>query len=253
MSIFLTCNFADTYSPITVTLMHGAGEPLGKRSINLLADCPRMPCLREIHQAPAKHPLLQARLYLLLDELVHRELLCMTAFIGVRGYGTTRRGPGREDDYATTCQIGIAHGRSGLKPLEAQERSFEHGHEKLMSVPRTRAARLKELFSRSAAAAEHSEDELARFCCVARQELLRAASSLQYDSAVVTGRQLGIPLRPDPFSQLQQRRCLHDGEVEEMHDDTPRRPLILVTEGEPNGHIQAEANRAALEQRTARN
>ena len=108
LSFFLTCNFADTYPPITVTLMHGAGKPLGKRSINLLADCPRMPCLREIHQALAKHPLLQARLYLLLDELVHRELLCMTAFIGVRGYGTTGRGLGAEDDYATTCQIGIA-------------------------------------------------------------------------------------------------------------------------------------------------
>ena len=234
--------------------MNGAGEPLRKRSINLLADCPRMPCLRDIHRALAKHPVLQARLYLLLDELVHVELLCMSAFIGVRGYGTTRRGPGREDDYATTCQIGIAQlVRSGLKPLEAQGRGFEHGHEKLNSVPRMRAARLKELFARSAAAGEHSEDELARCCCVARQELLRAASSLQYDSAVVPGRQLGVPLRPEPFSQLQQRRCRHDGEVEEMHDNAPCRPLIPVTEAESNGHIQTEANRAALEQRTSRN
>ena len=78
----------------------------------------------------------------------------MTAFIGVRGYGTTRRGPCREDDYATTCQIGIAQFVwSGLKPLEAKGRGFEHGHEKFMSVPRTRAARLKEVFARSAAAA----------------------------------------------------------------------------------------------------
>ena len=141
-----------------------------------------------------------------------------------------RRGPSREDDYATTCQIGLAQlVRSALKPLEAQGRGFEHGHQKLMCVPRTRAARLKELFTRSAAAAEHAEDELARFCRVARQELLRAACSLQYDSAVVPGRQLGVPLRPEPFSQLQQRRCRHDGEVEEMHDHVPRRPLIPVT------------------------
>ena len=112
------------------------------------------------------------------------------------------------------------------------------------------AARLKELFTRSAAATGHGEDELTRFCRVARQELLRAASSLQYDSAVVPGRQLDVPLRPEPFSQLQQRRCHHDGEVEEMHDDAPRRPLIPVTEPEPNGHISAEAQRAALEQRS---
>ena len=98
--------------------MNGAGEPLGQRSMNLLTDCPRMPCLREIHRVLAKHPTLQARLYLLLDELVHRELLCTTAFIGVRGYGTTRRGPGREDDYATACQIGLAQlVRSAFKPL----------------------------------------------------------------------------------------------------------------------------------------
>ena len=56
LSIFLTTNFADTYSPITVTLMNGAGEPFGTRSVNLLADCPSMPALRDIHRALAKNP-----------------------------------------------------------------------------------------------------------------------------------------------------------------------------------------------------
>ena len=153
MSIFLTCNFTDTYSSITATLMNGAGAPLGQRNINLLADCPRMPCLREIHRVLAKRPGLQGR-------------LCTTAFIGSsRLWHDEARFGDREDDYATTCQIGLAQlVRSALKPLEAQGRGFEHGHEKLMCVPRARAARLKELFTRSAAAAEHAEDELARFC-----------------------------------------------------------------------------------------
>ena len=133
--------------------MNGAGEPLGKRAINLLEDCPRMPTLQAIHRTLAKHPALQARLFLLLDELVHRELLCMSAFIGRRGYGTSRRGPGRADDYASTCEIGLAQlPRSGLKPLEAQGRGFAHGHGKCISVPRTRAAHLKALFARCAAA-----------------------------------------------------------------------------------------------------
>ena len=43
LSIFLTCNFADTYSPITTTPMNAAGDPLGQRSIDLLTDCPHMP------------------------------------------------------------------------------------------------------------------------------------------------------------------------------------------------------------------
>ena len=37
LSIFLTTNFADMYSPITVIFMNGAGEPLGKREVNLLS------------------------------------------------------------------------------------------------------------------------------------------------------------------------------------------------------------------------
>ena len=41
LSVFLTTNFADTYSPITATLMAGPGTPLGRRSISLLADSSR--------------------------------------------------------------------------------------------------------------------------------------------------------------------------------------------------------------------
>ena len=100
-----------------------------------------MPTLQAIHRALAKHPALQARLFLLLDELVHRELLCMSDFIGRRGSGTSRRGPGREDDDASTCEIGLAQlPRSGLKPLEAQGRGFAHGHGKYISVPEARCA-----------------------------------------------------------------------------------------------------------------
>ena len=70
LAVFLTTNFADTYSPITVTLMNGAGEPLGSRTVNLLYSMPDMPTLREMHRALAKHPMIQAELFLLLDKLV---------------------------------------------------------------------------------------------------------------------------------------------------------------------------------------
>ena len=59
LSTFLTSNFADTYSPITVILMNGAGEPLGKREVNLLDNEPCMPTLQAMHRALAKHPMLQ--------------------------------------------------------------------------------------------------------------------------------------------------------------------------------------------------
>ena len=42
LSIFLTTNFADMYSPITVILVNGAGVPLGKREVNLLDNEPQM-------------------------------------------------------------------------------------------------------------------------------------------------------------------------------------------------------------------
>ena len=43
LTVFLTTNFADMYSPITVILMNGAGEPLGERVVNLLDNAPNMP------------------------------------------------------------------------------------------------------------------------------------------------------------------------------------------------------------------
>ena len=149
--------FADEWS------WNGAGEPLGKREVHLLDNEPHMPTLQAMHRALAKHPMLQVELFLLLDELVHAELCCMEAFIGMRKYGIRNaEQPVREDDFASSIQIGIAQfPRSALKPLEAQGRGFTHGHEKIISVPRTRAARLKQLFTK-AAATEHGEDELSR-------------------------------------------------------------------------------------------
>ena len=96
--------------------------------MNLLDNEPQMPTLQAMHRALAKHPMLQVELFLLLDDLVHRDLCCMNAFIGVRRYGIRDKAPVREDDFASTIQIGIAQfPRSALKPLEAQGRGFTHG------------------------------------------------------------------------------------------------------------------------------
>ena len=83
---------------------------------------------------------------------------------------------------------------------------------KTTSVPRTRAARLKQLFT-NAAATEHGEEELSRWCQQAREAVLQAACTLQYDSAVYSGAQLGVTLRPEPFTSRQQQRSRFDGQV----------------------------------------
>ena len=99
--------------------MNAAGEPLGKREVNLVDNVPNMPTLQTMHRALAKHPMLQVELFLLLDKLVHTELCCMEAFIGREHYRLRDdMQPFREDDFASTIEIGIAQfPRSALKPV----------------------------------------------------------------------------------------------------------------------------------------
>lgn len=132
--------------------------------------------------------------------------------------------------------------------MEAQGRGFTHGREKVISVPRTRAARLKKLFA--ATATEHCEDELAEWCRHAREAVLEAACALQYDSAVLPGTQMGVSLPPEPFASQQQKRSKFDGQEEEADDNRPRRPLITVTGRELNGHLKREEAKAVAEQHT---
>ena len=51
LMVFLTTNFGDMYSPIAVTLMNGAGEPLGRREVNLLQSVPCTPTSQAMHRA----------------------------------------------------------------------------------------------------------------------------------------------------------------------------------------------------------
>ena len=83
LTVFLTTNFADMYSPITATLMNGAGEPLGKREVNLLQSVPCMPTLQAMRRALAKHPMIQVRLFLLLNVALIRPKTSLLKFLGV--------------------------------------------------------------------------------------------------------------------------------------------------------------------------
>ena len=117
-----------------------------------------------------------------------------------------------------------------------------------------RAAKLKELFKENRTAKQPA-DELDKWCMKAREAVLQAASTLQYDSAVYAGRQLDVELRPEPFSDRQQKQSKLDGQVEEAHDDKPERQKMEITLEELNGHLKRPGpsrKKATAAYRTAR-
>ena len=119
--------------------------------------------------------------------------------------------------------------------MEAQGRGFTRGHGKRASAPRTAAARLKEVFARAAVAADDGHEGLDKFCKAMRRGRMRAAVALQCDFAVLPGGQLGVPLRPEPFSVRQLKHSRLGGQPEEMDDDGRLRPHLPTTVAEHNG------------------
>ena len=79
------------------------------------------------------------------------------------------------------------------------------------------------------------------------QQLIAYATTRQYESSVLPGRQLGIDLPPSPFSALQQRQSKYDGLLE--IDETTRRDFVEIVEEEPAAHIAREQRRASAEHR----
>ena len=217
-SSFFTTNFADTYNPLTVVLHQGAGEPLGKRSLDIRQDSPPMPTSQDMHKMVAAHPMTQANLFMLLDALTHQHLLCVrNVFLGRRKYDPCyhwQREPPTEDDFASTGDFGVAGmARGVVKALEAQGRGFAHGHEKIHSEPQTKAIDFWDLITRRCCGAngDSSNDGASEHFSFAgavidqwmrkhRDECLLDASTKQYDSSIECGRQFGIPDLKEVFA-----------------------------------------------------
>ena len=271
LKLFLTTNFADTYSPITLSLYQscsscGAEEPatqtynggeledtlLGSARINLFEDAPDMPTLQTMHRIVARYPTIQAKLFLFMEKLVITELMCMdTAYIGkmsLKSLDPANSVFSQEDDFSSTCEPGLANfGVSLLEPLEAQGRGFTHGHKKSMGVPTCRASALADLFR------DHSDEEageLSSFMENLRDATLKAAETIQYDSATLCAEQLGEKVLEEPFSRKHQLQSRLDGGLE--IDEITQRRLIDVTADEPAGHLRRERDLAEAELRTCR-
>ena len=170
-------------------------------------------------------------------------------FQGKHQFGRSfTRWPCIEDDWASTSEPGISNFvRSSLKPQEAQGRGFSHGHGKHIGVPQERCARLKEIFV--ADATENESDALDQVLQHMREAVINAASTLQYDSAVLPARQVGVDVPPEPFTERQQRQSRFDGGVEE---DGHARELVPVTGAPRLGHLVREELAAVSAQRPLR-
>ena len=259
LKAFVTTNFADTYTPVTVLLYNcgRATEPaddidglIGEMTLNLFEDTPSMPTLQRMHQIVAQHPFIQARLFLLLEQLTVTELLCGNYIsIGTTVLDSLDRPPTTvydyEDCYASDGNPGIANLMTCMmEPLEAQGRGFSHGHKKVTGVPATRVAALKNMFAAG-------DDELKQNMQRIRDESLRAAVTFQYVSATLLAKQLGAPSMPECFSKKQQVQSRLDGGIE-LDGKTVRTPLEVTAE-EPQGHVVRERTLAEAEQRSCRN
>ena len=261
LKLFITTNFADTYSPVILQLYdltgidqaeartHFAEENLiGEARANLFDDNPEMPTLQSMHQLVTRHPTLQAHLFLLMEKLVITELLCIQgARIGRVNLQSLDNNPSfyeAEDDIASTGEPGLANfATSMIEPLEAQGRGFAHGHKKVTGLPAMQVNKLKQMFS-------NKEDDLQQFLTNMRNEVLRAAVSIQYDSATLPARQFGLNVAKEPFSEKQQMQSRMDGGLEV--DEITVRPHLEIRETELKGHVRRERDSANKEGRGVR-
>eukprot|EP00438_Fugacium_kawagutii_P027502 Skav205611 [mRNA] locus=scaffold460:238052:239227:+ [translate_table: standard] len=89
LKLFLTCNFADTYMPLTMVIFDPANQERWLTwTCNLLEQCLEMPPLQQMHRIVARSPATQAKLFLLMGEIVLTEVLGVEeAFIGKHRIG----------------------------------------------------------------------------------------------------------------------------------------------------------------------
>ena len=79
-----------------------------------------------------------------------------------------------------------------------------------------------------------------------REALLRTAETVQYDAAREAARQLGVKLRPEPFTIKQQQQSRMDGGLE---DDGKLREFVEPAEEVQQPHVEGGINKAQAESR----
>jgi len=235
---FLTPNFTDVRSPLVV-LLHGGGVQ-ERYEVNLLDECPQMPCAREMLQLVAEDPVAQARYFILSMRLFCEHILGSGPFDELLRHNGWLEGPAFPDGFAASGlggsfgMLAAFHG-----PIEEQARLSLHPHMPIWCISTTSEAWLRSVLRRDTVEAQ----ALLRGW---QERVLTAVQSMQLDSAAV----LPLLLTSDPasepepqstpFTEVQQRDCRLDGELEgDARDAGKRRPLVATCQAFVDHHEQA--------------
>jgi len=253
-TFFVTPNHADTYTPLMLLLHNGparddhlnidapqldAGMPDENFAFDIRSEAPRMPSLHRMHQIAAANPRAQARFYLFMQTL---HFGCLHGFdrlhIGrVNLVSPSKKHP-HHDSFASKLQPAITPAAADVAvPGEAQGRGFTHGHGKGHSRIGVTVAWIRDVL-RSAPSATFQRIEKMR------EALLRAAASVQYESANEPAIQMGVSdLPPEPFTEKQQRQSKMDGALED--DGITKRDLVKLQLPLEQEHVGRERRAAA--------
>ena len=189
----------------------------------------------------------QAKFWLLMGGLVDRYFLGIGHYyVGPHCNARVINYRATEDDYCSSGELAAAgFAVDEMEPFEAQARGFTHGHRKVYGVPEPMGPEMLSMFQETSAA-----KPLTDFLAEAGKALVRCASTLQYEAATLPAKQMQQAVPPERFTARQQELSRLDGGLE--IDGTQRQKLEPTPE-EPLGHIAAEQDRAALENRPVRN
>jgi hypothetical protein len=257
-TFFVTPNHADTYSPLMLLLHNGpprddhlnidapqldAGLPNEKFAFDIRSEAPSMPSLHRMHQIAAGNPRAQARFYLLMQTL---HFGCLHGFdmlhIGRVDLVSPSKKHPRHDTFASKLQPAITPAAADVElPGEAQGRGFTHGHGKGHSRIGVTVAWIRDLLKENGTDASQRIKEM-------RKALLRAAASVQYESANEPAIQMGVlDLPPEPFTEKQQRQSKMDGALED--DGITKRDLVKLQPPLEQEHVGRERRAAAAANR----
>ena len=196
-----------------------------------------MPPLERMHQIVAADPRAQAKFFLLMTELHYRFLIGLER-LHIGRMAVAQQAVTTQDEVAASLQPCVAPGTTDVQaPFEAQGRGFVHGHGKGHSIIGATMAWLRIAI-------------LTGLCAAGkwlRNALISTAQTVQYEAANEPARQLGLgDVRPEPFTERQQRQSRMDGGEEE---DGSRRDAVAVSPPVEQPHIEKERARAAAENR----
>eukprot|EP00969_Alexandrium_andersonii_P056442 2488697-Alexandrium_andersonii.AAC.1 len=180
-----------------------------------------------MHEIVTTDPRAQAKFFLLMSELHYRYIIGIERLqIGRMALAMPHRPA--HDEVAASLQPCVAPGTTDVQePLEAQGRGFTHGHGKGHSIIGPSLRWLRRAASTGLAAAARRM----------RASLLGMAATVQYEAARESGRQLGVELRPEPFSARQQRQSRVDGGED---DDGTLREHVDMAAPVEQPHVERE-------------